>query len=107
MYKTRSEIKKIIERYKYVLSGLGVEAETAILYGSFAKGKPKKDSDIDLVIVSKDFRKMNLRERLEVLGIAAVRIMQPIEARGYTPEEMNVKRPASFLEEILATGVNV
>lgn len=75
MHKTRSEIKKIIERYKHVLSGLGVDAQSVILYGSFANGKPRKDSDIDLVIVSKDFG--------------------------------NMKQPASLLEEILATGVNV
>lgn len=29
---------------------------------------------------------MNLRERLELLGIAAARIMEPIQALGYTPE---------------------
>ena len=107
MHKTRPEIKKIINKYKEVLRILGVNAESAVLYGSYAKGNPHKDSDIDLVIVSKDFKKMNLRERLEVLGIAAVRIMQPIEAKGYTPEEIDMKRPASFLEEILATGINI
>ena len=29
--------------------------------------------------------KLNLRERLEVLGLAAGKVFEPIEARGYTP----------------------
>ncbi len=107
MYKTRPEIKEIINRYKAVLSILGVNAESALLYGSYAKGNPHEDSDIDLVVVSRDFRKMNLRKRLEVLGIAAARIMQPIEAKGYTPEEIGKSEPASFLREVLATGVSI
>jgi len=50
---------------------------------------------------------MNLRQRLEVLGIAAARIMKPIEAKGYTPEEINMVTEASFLKEILEVGVSV
>lgn len=107
MHKTRREIKEVIHRYKETLQKLGVHAERIILYGSFAKGTPKKDSDIDLVVVSNDFKKMNLRQRLEVLGIAAARIMKPIEARGYTFNEIRQISPASFLSEVLATGVRV
>jgi hypothetical protein len=107
MHKGRPKIKEIIEEYKQVLTGLGINVEGAVLYGSFAKGNPRKDSDIDLVIISDDFKKMNLRQRLEVLGIAAVRIMKPIEAKGYTPEEINVSSPASFLKEILKIGIRM
>ena len=42
-----------------------------------------------------------------MLGIAAVRIMKPIEARGYTPEEINRAVDASFLKEILEVGVSI
>jgi hypothetical protein len=50
---------------------------------------------------------VNLRERLEVLGIAAVRIMRPVEAKGYTPEEIEMTSQASFLKEILEVGVSI
>jgi len=107
MYKTRAQIKEIIEEYKHALSVLGINVVRVILYGSFANGNQREDSDIDLVVISKDFQKMNLRERLEVLGIAAARIMKPIEARGYTPEEVGMVLPSSFLKEILAAGVSI
>ena len=107
MYKTRPKIKEIVEEYKHVLKRMGIHVERAILYGSFAKGNQREDSDIDLVVISTDFQNMNLRERLEVLGIAAVRIMKPIEARGYTPKETEKTLSSGFLNEILEAGVSL
>ncbi|MEK6715358.1 MAG: hypothetical protein AABY43_04885 [Candidatus Omnitrophota bacterium] len=50
---------------------------------------------------------MNLRERLEVLGIAAARIMKPVEAKGYTPQEIEMTQEASFLKEVLEMGISI
>ena len=107
MLKAEPGVKTIIEEYTQSLKKLGVNTERVILYGSFAKGQERLDSDIDVIVVSKDFQRMNLRERSEVLGIAAVRIMRPIEAKGYTSEEIKEASQASFLKEILEVGVNV
>ena len=100
-------IKKVISDYKIALKNLGINVERAVLFGSFANGNARKDSDIDLIIVSEDFKKMNLRQRLEVLGIAAVRIMQPIEAKGYTLKEINSSSKPKFLSHILKIGMGV
>lgn len=108
MHKTGYEIKEIIEEYKNALKAQGINAERVILYGSFARGAQREDSDIDLVIVSNDFQGMNLRERLEALGIAAARIMKPIEARGYTVQEIEaIPLSTSFLKEILTVGIAI
>lgn len=107
MYKAGRQVKEIIREYSQSLQKLGINVERTILFGSFASGRPREDSDIDLVIISKDFQKMNLRERLEILGIAAVRIMKPVEAKGYTPREIETVPQASFLEEILGIGISV
>jgi len=48
-----------------------------------------------------DFKNLNLRERLEILGLAAGRILEPIEALGYTSEEIELEEKESFLGEIL------
>jgi len=107
MPKAGFKVEEIIAAYKGALKLLGIDAERVILYGSFARGSQREDSDIDLVVISGDFRVMDLRERLEVLGIAAARIMKPVEARGYTPEELNLAPQASFLREVLETGVSI
>jgi len=101
LVKTGQEIEEIIKQYTSKLSGLGIGVERMILFGSYAKGHPREDSDIDLIVVSKDFEKMNIRERLEILGVASARIMQPIQARGYTSQEIASEEKDSFLLEIL------
>ncbi len=106
MYKTESQIDEIIKEYKEVLQKLGINVTRVILYGSFARGSQREGSDIDLIIVSNDFRKKNLRERLEILGIAAARIMEPVEAKGYTPEEIEMVSQTSFLREVLKASIN-
>lgn len=100
MVKTKREIEAIIERYKNILIELGIKPERIILYGSFAKGSPREDSDIDLIVISEDFKNMNIRERLETLGLAAGRVFEPIEALGYTTEEIRDIK-GTFLEEVL------
>ncbi|MCM8778385.1 MAG: nucleotidyltransferase domain-containing protein [Candidatus Omnitrophica bacterium] len=101
MFKKRHKITGIIERYKQELRNLGINPKKIILFGSYAKGTPRQDSDIDLIVISDDFKNMNLRERLEVLGLAAGRVFEPIEALGYTPEEIETETKESFLEDIL------
>ena len=71
MSQKRQKIEKIIDRYRQELKNLGIKVEKVILYGSYAKGNPREDIDIDLIVVSGDFMKLNLRQRLEVLGLAA------------------------------------
>lgn len=107
MHKEGLQVKEIINQYKEALRKCGIKVERFILYGSFAKGNPREDSDIDLVVVSENFQKMNLRERLEVLGIGAAKIMKPIEAKGYTPKEIELAPKLSFLSEILKSGINI
>lgn len=100
MVKTGQEIKEIIRKFGLTLEKLGVKPERILLYGSYAKGTPREDSDIDIIVISEDFKNKNLRERLELLGIAAGRVFEPIEALGYTPEEIEVNKKGTFLEEI-------
>ena len=103
MAETRPEIKEIVEKYRAQLAGLKIRVIRVYLYGSYARGTASEGSDVDLIVVSPDFSRLNFRERLEILGIAAARILKPIQAVGYTPEEMTAKEYTSFLEEILAS----
>jgi predicted nucleotidyltransferase len=80
-------IARVIERFKKQLMAMGIQPERFILFGSQAHGDSAYGSDIDLIVISKDFAKKDVRERLELLGIAAARILEPIEAIGVTPEE--------------------
>ena len=100
MFKKTRDVKRIIERYRQELKNFNINSQKIILYGSYAKGNPREDSDIDLIVISDNFKDMNLRERLEILGIAAGRVFEPIEALGYTPKEIKQKKE-TFLEAII------
>jgi len=100
MVKTKQEIDLVIKKFQEELNKYNIHPEKIILYGSYAKGKPREDSDIDLIVISRDFEDMNLRERLEILGLAAGNILEPIEALGYTPEEV-LEKKETFLEAII------
>ena len=57
-----------------------------------------------MIVISDDFKTMNQRARLELLGIAAGRVFEPIEALGYTQEELESRKNESFLETILKSA---
>ena len=80
---------------------MGIRETGMFLYGSRAHGRPHEGSDIDLIVVSRDFKKMKLLERMETLGIASGRIGEPVQSYGFTPEEIENNSLPIFLNEIL------
>ena len=74
----------------------GINPERTILYGSYAKGEQKEYSDIDIIIISDDFKDINFRERLEIPGIAGGRSLEPVEALGYTEDELKDSKESFF-----------
>jgi len=103
MVKKRREIRKIISEYIGGLQALGIEVSRIILYGSYAKGKPKEYSDIDIAVVSPTFKKLDIFERQEVLSKAHHRFGEPIEPIGLTPDQ--VKQRKGFVREIVENGI--
>ncbi|MEW6202317.1 MAG: nucleotidyltransferase domain-containing protein, partial [bacterium] len=63
-----------------------------IVFGSQVNRKTDKDSDIDVVVVSPDFRKKNIFKRVEMIGDAhsrtVSRFMVPLDILLKTPEEV-------------------
>lgn len=79
-----------------------IRPERMFLFGSWARGQQREDSDIDVIVVSRDFARMGYRRRLEILGIAAGRAWVSVQALGYTPEELAAPEETSFLAIVLA-----
>jgi len=103
-------ITQAIARFRAALGELGIHTDTVVVFGSHARGTPTEHSDIDVAVVSDDFEGMNLFQRLEVIGLALgrARIVEPIEALGYTRQEYEATQPGTFLgDEIKSKGVQV
>jgi len=105
--------KTVIEplrKFKDVLQQQGIRVNRMILYGSRATRRAKEHSDIDIVVISDDFKGMNILERLETFGIAMAkaRIMEPIEPSGYTEEEFASKNKGTFVgDEVKTKGIEI
>jgi predicted nucleotidyltransferase len=100
-----SAICHAVKKYVQGLESIGVRVQQVFLYGSHAKNTVHADSDIDIIIVSEKFVGKNLLERLQILAKGMRNLSDPIEAYGFTPEEVeNRERDLSaFWEEIIDT----
>lgn len=104
MLEETGQLTAVINAYLAALGRHGVLAETVYLFGSWARGDARPESDIDLIVVSSAFTGMPLWKRWEVLGDALSEVLQPIEVLAYSPEEFVSKknRPATFLGHVLS-----
>lgn len=84
----------VIEAVKYFemcLKKSGVSISKIILFGSQAKGQAVEESDIDIVVVSKDFENKDIFERARFTKEAEImtikKFMIPFDIITMTPEE--------------------
>jgi uncharacterized protein len=101
MFESRSQLKAIISRYRQELTRTGIRVVAVYLYGSYALGLAHDGSDIDVIIVSRDFEGKNIRERLELSGLTSARILEPTQAYGFTPEKVEKHKLNRFWSNIL------
>ncbi|MBN2543883.1 nucleotidyltransferase domain-containing protein [bacterium] len=83
----KKPIIEIISKFKDALRNNGISIDKIILYGSWVKNTQKDGSDIDLVVISKDFQGKSYWERQDLLSNAIYAIFEPIEAIAITPKE--------------------
>lgn len=92
---SQNEIKRIIMFYIACLKESGVKVSKAVLFGSQAKGSAKRESDIDVVIVSNDFVNKDIFERAEMIVNAeektVTKFVVPIDVLLMTVKEYNRK----------------
>jgi len=99
-----TDIQRITRRYVQRLART-ITVNKAILTGSWATGRYLEDSDVDLIIVSDDFSKMPISERLSYLQRKWTSKI-PLEAFGYTVKEFRALRQKStYVKDAVRNGV--
>lgn len=83
----KAAVLEIINQFKTALELKSVSVNKIILFGSYATGKFKEGSDIDLVIISNDFKNKTYWERIDILSSVIYEIFRPIEAVALTSDE--------------------
>jgi uncharacterized protein len=103
------KIKPIIDIYINEVKNV-IKPEKVILFGSYAKGMADEESDIDLLIISKDFNGKTSDKRHSLLSKAYLnqeKREKSIDYFGITPEEYNNASTLTTLGEAKETGVTV
>lgn len=102
------EISYIITEYSQKLKLLGIKIKRVILYGSYVWWGHQEDSDIDLVVVSDDFKDMDTWKRLTFLGGARIGIKKPMEILDVTEEEFKRENIGTFIgDEVKSKGIEI
>ena len=72
-----------------------------MLFGSRAQGKAREESDLDVIIISDEFRNIPFIKRMTTIR-RAVRFPKHVDYLCYTPEEFeNIKTTSSIVMDAL------
>ncbi|OGU39618.1 MAG: hypothetical protein A2X61_11290 [Ignavibacteria bacterium GWB2_35_12] len=92
-------LSKLIEYSNLVKKEFDVNK--ILLYGSYAKGTQRKDSDIDVAVILKSRDKSKKIEISKKLFLLAYKIESRIEPKCVLESELKNLEPASILSDIL------
>jgi len=98
---------KIINNIKVLIDDLNhnkINIESAILFGSYAKGNYNEFSDIDLALISKDFSGNRFTDKDSIRKFV-VRINTDISPIPYRPEDFT--SDDLFVSEIMESGIKI
>lgn len=98
----QTAIKKV-EKLVSDVQVLGIHLQKAILFGSYAKNKQRKYSDIDVALVADEFSGVGFEDI--PLFISALRNNYMIQPKTFSTAYF--KKGDPFIEEIIKTGIEI
>ncbi len=104
--KERSSLISELRRFRKKLQKR-YAIEQMILFGSTARGQTGRYSDVDLIVVSKRFRRKGAIERATPLYLEWD-LGVPVDFLCYTPEEFRIlSRRGGLVREALREGIHI
>ncbi|OIO76266.1 MAG: hypothetical protein AUJ85_00895 [Elusimicrobia bacterium CG1_02_37_114] len=101
-----NKVLEVINFLQHCLEEKKLDISKIILFGSQTKGNASRQSDMDVVIISKDFRKKNIFRRAELTKEAEImtikKFLVPLDIITLTPEELKSK--TSLVSEYARNG---
>ena len=98
------QIRKPLNQFLEEVSK-AVKVDQMIVFGSYAEGTATQESDIDVLVVSDDFKNIRSDIRLQSLDEAADRIKPDIIAAGFTKEELERAGKLTILGQVWTSGI--
>ena len=105
----QSRVTAIIQYLTEELQKSGVNIDSVHLFGSYAHGTASEESDIDIAVISPDFRGFQFSKRFHLLGSALINTIRkyqvPIDIIPLTPEEFEHEQ--SIRMDFIRQGIEV
>ncbi len=102
----KSKAVAAVRYFEERLKAKNVSVSKIILFGSQARGNATQESDVDIVVISRDFEKRDIYKRLELIKDAEIatikKFMIPLDIIMMTPEEF--KSGSSLVSEFAKKG---
>lgn len=103
-------IKRIsneLRKFSAALEEKGYSVRRMILFGSHARGNALKQSDVDVIVVSPEFKHLSVPRRQMMLQELWPSMSLPLETLPYTPDEFERVRKTSYtVKEAIADGID-
>jgi len=102
----RKSIKQKLKEFRHEVNK-DLPIKKIIFFGSRVRGKTGRDTDIDLVIVSQKFKKLDFFQRGAKM-YDYWNLRYPVDFLCYTPQEFKkLKKQVSVVSEAVKTGVEI
>ena len=98
---TADSIIELVKKYIQELQKNGITIQEAIIFGSYAKGIPKEESDIDVALVSPAFSGDRFEDRRKIVPLRR-KIDGRIEPMPFRPDDFS--KGGNLVDEIKKTG---
>ena len=97
-------IIEMVKQYAGLIQKENIRIDKLYLFGSYARGVATDESDIDVVIISKDFKGDRFDDRRKLVPLRR-KLDRRIEPIPYRPEDFKKNDP--LVVEILSNSVEV
>ena len=98
----KTDVLIIAQKYAEIVKD-NFDFQKFILFGSYVKGNPRKDSDIDVAIVFSDYAN-RLDRQVELMKLTR-KVDSRIEPHPFREKEFEISNP--FVNEIMNNGMEV
>ena len=89
-------ILKLVNYLAECFEEKGVSVSKIILFGSYAQGNATKDSDVDLAVISDNFRRKGISKRAEIIGPVHYKVVEkflaPMDIVAMSPEDLESEK---------------
>ena len=102
---TKKSVIKIVSDFAREVQAEGIHLRKVILFGSYAKNKQHKWSDIDVALVADEFKNFEYEDKQHFVSVLIRKPYYHIQTKTYSTSYF--KKGDPFIDEIKQTGIEI